>query len=97
MEDQYDRMARIFKALSNPKRIRIFEMLSNGELCACELLRRFNVSQPTLSHDMKVLIDANIVKCRRDGQRILYSLNTEALQIMQKILKNMLQADAYGI
>ena len=90
MEDQYARMARVFRALSNPKRIRIFEMLSGGEMCACVLLEHFHVTQPTLSHDMKTLIDAGIVVSRRDGQRTYYSLDRDALGMMQNVLRKMI-------
>ena len=90
MEDQYARMARVFRALSNPKRIQIFEILSGGEMCACVLLEHFHVTQPTLSHDMKTLIDAGIVVSRRDGQRTYYSLDRDALGMMQNVLRKMI-------
>ena len=90
MEEKYIRSAGVFKALSDPKRVKIVDMLSGGEMCACVLLEHFHISQPTLSHDMKLLMDAGIVKSRRDGQRILYSLNTQALERMRDHLKNML-------
>ena len=90
MEDQYARMARVFRALSNPKRIQIFEILSGGEMCACVLLEHFHVTQPTLSPDMKTLIDAGIVVSRRDGQRTYYSLDRDALGMMQNVLRKMI-------
>ena len=93
MEERYVKMAQIFKALSNPKRVQIFDMLSNGEKCACFLLEHFHITQPTLSHDMKLLIDAGIVKSRREGQRILYSLNIDSLQMMQAVMQKMLRED----
>ena len=94
MDEQYVKMAKIFQALSNPKRVQIFDMLSGGEMCACVLLEHFRVAQPTLSHDMKVLMDAGIVKSRRDGQRTVYSLNMDSLGKMQQVMKKMLQANA---
>ena len=93
MEERYVKMAQIFKALSNPKRVQIFDMLSNGEKCACFLLEHFHITQPTLSHDMKLLIDAGIVQSRREGQRILYSLNMDSLQMMQAVMQKMLRED----
>ena len=93
MEERYVKMAQIFKALSNPKRVQIFDMLSNGEKCACFLLEHFHITQPTLSHDMKLLIDAGIVKSHREGQRILYSLNIDSLQMMQAVMQKMLRED----
>ena len=94
MEEQSMIMAKIFKALSNPKRVQIFDMLSNGEMCACILLAHLHITQPTLSHDMSLLINANLVKSRREGQRILYSLNMDSLQKMQNVMKKMLQEDS---
>ena len=98
MEEQYERMAKVFKALADPKRVQVLDLLSDGEICACTLLEHFHISQPTLSHDMKLLIDAGVVKRRRDGKRILYSLNTEALKRMQLRLQRMIQnnSDAAG-
>ena len=75
MEIIYTETARILKALSDPKRLRIVDMLSCGELCACKILEAFHVTQPTLSHDMKLLVEAGIVKDRREGKNIYYSLD----------------------
>ena len=77
-------MAKIFKALSDPKRVKIIDLLSCGELCACVLLKCFEITQPTLSHDMKVLIEAGLVVSRREGQRIYYSLNWELFRKVNK-------------
>ena len=78
--EQIDRdTAKILKAISDPKRLRIIDMLSCGELCACKILEAFHITQPTLSHDMKVLIQAGIVDDRRDGKNIYYSLNEARL------------------
>ena len=79
MEDIYVETAKILKAISDPKRLRIVDMLSCGELCACIILEAFHITQPTLSHDMKVLIEAKIVNARREGKNIYYSLNREYL------------------
>ena len=94
MDDQYEIMAKIFKALSDPKRVRILDVLSGGETCACHLLHHFQIAQPTLSHDMKLLMNSGVVKSRREGQRTLYSLNMESLKGMQKTLKDLLRNDA---
>ena len=91
MEDRYIQMARIFKALSNPKRVKIFDLLTEGEMCACVLLEHFHISQPTLSHDMKVLSEAGIIKQKREGKNIYYSLNDEALIAMHQTLGQMFE------
>ena len=64
----YAKYARIFKVMSNPKRLKIIDMLSEGELCACKILEEFHITQPTLSHDMKVMCDLGIVKARKEGK-----------------------------
>lgn len=65
----YERIAKILKALSDPKRLEIIDMLSCGELCACVILDSFKITQPTLSRDMKVLVEAGLVKKRKPGYR----------------------------
>ncbi|KMT22548.1 ArsR/SmtB family transcription factor [Clostridium cylindrosporum] len=75
MEKKYDINSKIFKALSDPNRLRIIDMLSCGEMCACDLLNYFDFTQPTLSHHMKVLIDCGLVKCRKEGTWNYYTLD----------------------
>lgn len=79
----------MFKAISDPKRLRIVDMLSCGELCACKILEAFHITQPTLSHDMRVLIQAGIVNDRREGKNIFYSLNQERLAVLKSTLHEM--------
>ena len=65
----------IFKALSDANRLIIFEMLSCCELCACDILEKFNITQPTLSHHMKILCGCGLVNARKHGKCMFYSLN----------------------
>ena len=94
MEQIYTDMAKILKAISDPKRLRIVDMLSCGELCACEILEAFHITQPTLSHDMKVLIEAKVVNDRREGKNIYYSLNKEHLAEFEQALHKILTEKA---
>lgn len=71
----YEKNARILKALSDSNRLRIIRLLSGSEKCACEILKNFDFTQPTLSHHMKVLMDCGIVKCRKEGTWNHYRLN----------------------
>lgn len=84
----YKDTAKILKVISEPKRLKIVDMLSCGELCACKILEEFHITQPTLSHDMKLLVDAGIVNDRRDGKNIYYSLNKEVIANLQETLAN---------
>lgn len=80
MHEPYTDYARLFKSLSDPNRLMILDMLSCGELCACVILEKFNISQPTLSHHMKILCDCNLVNGRKEGKWIYYSLNLDTVQ-----------------
>lgn len=88
MEQKYIESTKVLKALADPKRLRIVDMLSCGELCACRILEEFHITQPTLSHDMKVLIEAGVVKARSEGKWVNYSLNNDNLQAFYKQLGN---------
>jgi ArsR family transcriptional regulator, arsenate/arsenite/antimonite-responsive transcriptional repressor len=75
MNLNYEENSKIIKALSDSNRLKIIDILSCGERCACDILEHFNFTQPTLSHHMKVLIDCNLVDCRKEGLWSYYSLN----------------------
>lgn len=89
MEQVYTDTAKVLKALSDPKRLQIVDMLSCGELCACVILESFHITQPTLSHDMKVLAEAGIVSFRREGKNIYYALNKSMLLQINQTLGRM--------
>lgn len=93
MNRQYEKMAKVFKALSDPKRVKIVDLLSCGEMCGCVLLKCFEVTQPTLAHDMKVLSEAGIVKSRRDGKKTMYSLDWKSLESMNIRIQDLLSQD----
>jgi ArsR family transcriptional regulator, arsenate/arsenite/antimonite-responsive transcriptional repressor len=76
MNLNYEENSKIIKALSDSNRLKIIDILSCGERCACDILEHFNFTQPTLSHHMKVLIDCSLVDCRKEGLWSYYSLNT---------------------
>ena len=73
-------VALICKALGDSNRLKIVEMLSDGEKCGCKLLEAFNITQPTLSHHMKVLCDCGLVVTRKEGKWSHYSLCCETLK-----------------
>ena len=70
-------IAVICKALGDENRVQILKMLTGGELCACKILDAFNITQPTLSHHMKILTDCNLVNSRKEGKWTYYSINNE--------------------
>ena len=70
-----EEVANICKAMSDSNRLRIIEMLTQGEKCGCNLLEELQVTQPTLSHHMKVLSDCGLVSSYKDGKWQHYSIN----------------------
>ena len=67
----------ICKAMADPNRLNIIEILTQGEKCGCELLDKLQVTQPTLSHHMKVLGDCGLTVSRKEGKWNYYSINCE--------------------
>ncbi len=61
-------VALICKALGDANRLEIVQMLSDGEKCGCKLLERFEITQPTLSHHMKILVGCGLVNDRKEGK-----------------------------
>lgn len=86
MKDKYSQNVRLFKALTDVNRLMIVDMLSCGELCACKILEKFNITQPTLSHHMKILCDCGLVNGRKEGKWMYYSLNKETVQDFMNFL-----------
>ena len=80
---------RVFRAFSDEKRLRVLELLTQGEQCACVLLKDLDISQPTLSYHMKILCQSGIVKERPVGPWKYYSINTEGCAYAQKLLQKL--------
>jgi DNA-binding transcriptional ArsR family regulator len=70
----------VFKAMADPSRRRILRLLTTGEQTAGEIAQSFDISGPSMSHHFNVLKNADLIKGRRDGQQILYSLNTTVVE-----------------
>jgi len=70
----------ILKALADPTRRRILELLRAGDMTAGELAEHFDISKPSLSHHLATLRNAGLVTDERHGQNIVYSLNTTVMQ-----------------
>lgn len=87
MKNKYAETAEIFKAFCDENRIRILEMLQTGEKCGCKLLEELNVTQPTLSHHMKILCDAGIVEGRKEGKWTHYKISNDGRKNALKLLE----------
>ncbi|NUP22912.1 MAG: helix-turn-helix transcriptional regulator [Streptomyces sp.] len=81
-EDQAADLAKVFKALGDPVRLRLMSMIASrgeggegsagGEVCVCELTPAFDLSQPTISHHLKLLRQAGLIDCERRGTWVYY-------------------------
>ena len=84
--------ARIFTALGDENRVKIMNLLWNGEVCACRLLSALSISQPTLSHHMKILCDSGVVEGRKVGTWMYYKVSKKGIAVMQNYLGYLSQA-----
>lgn len=96
MEINYTEYAKIFKVLSDPKRLKILNMLSEGELCACKIQEEFHVTQPTLSHDMRLLCESGLVNPRKEGKWTHYSLNMENMNALHKAVGQLMLPEKFA-
>lgn len=87
MDINEKKVATIFKAFSDENRIRILQQLLTGEKCACVLLDSLHITQPTLSHHMKILCDADIVISRKEGKWTHYSISKNGGEYAIECLK----------
>jgi ArsR family transcriptional regulator len=89
METKHIDHAKTFKAFCDENRLIILEMLQSGEKCACVLLEKMKITQPTLSHHMKILVESGIVTSRKEGKWTYYSINMtrseNAVRLLQKL------------
>lgn len=78
--------APLFKALGDPTRLEIVALLAAaaGELCACEIERRFDLSQPTISHHLRLLREAGVVTSERRGSWVYYALDPEGVEALDR-------------
>jgi ArsR family transcriptional regulator len=75
-EERAGDLAKVFKALGDPARLRLLSMIASrgegGEVCVCELTPAFELSQPTISHHLKLLRQAGLIDCERRGTWVYY-------------------------
>lgn len=83
-EADADELARVFAALADPVRLRLFSLIANaGEVCACDLLGPVGRSQPTVSHHTKVLADAGLVVGEKRGRWVWWSIVPERVELLR--------------
>ena len=89
--DQAERIAPLLKALGDPVRLRLMSLVAShpgGEVCVCDLTSAFDLSQPTISHHMKVLHEAGLVDREKRGVWVYYRARTEALASLGALIGN---------
>ena len=87
MMTSYEEQAKIFKAFCDEKRLRILELLRDGEKCACILTDKLDMPQSSLSYHMKILCESGIVRSREEGKWTHYSISREGSALAREVLQ----------
>ena len=74
------------KALADESRLAIMLSLQSGEKCACSLIKELEINQSTLSHHMRILCDAALVNCRKDGKWMYYSISQDGVASYREMI-----------
>ncbi|MGX7243756.1 ArsR/SmtB family transcription factor [Enterococcus quebecensis] len=94
----YERISLVLKAMADPKRMKIIDLLSYSSMCACDVLEHFDFTQPTLSHHMKVLEKAEIVSVSKQRQWHYYTLREEFVRdFMDSMTQLLSDSDEDGL
>lgn len=83
-------LARVFKALGDPVRLRLLSMIASregGEMCVCELTPAFDLAQPTISHHLKLLRQAGLIDCERRGTWVYYWAIPSTMERLAAVLR----------
>jgi ArsR family transcriptional regulator len=83
-DDQFEEYSGKFKSLSDPTRLKILYLLSNGELCVCEIICALDKPQSSISHHLTILKKSGFIKGRKEGVWIYYSLTSPKIADMVK-------------
>ncbi len=86
MRSDHKSAVKLFKALADENRLEIMRLLQGGEKCGSVLLEALEITQPTLSHHMKILCDAALVEARKQGTWMYYSLSEEGAARLKEII-----------
>ena len=81
------------KALADENRLAIMLALQHGEQCGCVLLEELNITQPTLSHHMKLLCDSDLVTGRKEGKWMYYSISPEGVSAFREMIAGYARCD----
>lgn len=87
--DKHERGANIFKAFCDENRLRVLELLREGEKCACVLLDRLDLGQSGLSYHMKILVESGVVESRQEGKWTHYKISEKGSSYARALLKEL--------
>jgi len=76
------------KALSDPTRLKIVDVLEDGEICACKFVSITKKAQPTVSQHLKILENADVIKSRKEGKNVMYSVVDRRIFDLIKVARN---------
>ena len=82
----------IMESLSDPIRINILELMMNGEICVCDIVKVTGLSQSKISYHIKILKDSGLISDRQEGRWVYYKLNLEVLSDIQNWIDNLIQS-----
>lgn len=94
MATVYEEQAKVFKAFCDEKRLRILELLRDGEKCACVLLEQLDLGQSGLSYHMKILVESGIVESRQEGKWTHYKISEKGSAYAGTLLKELTTPNA---
>ena len=89
MDNDHVESARVFKAFCDETRLMVLSLLQSGEKCACVLLAKVKVGQPTLSHHMKILVESGVVTARKEGKWMYYAISRDGSEYAAELLKKL--------
>lgn len=89
--DEIPLIASMLKALAHPVRLRMIDLISSGggELCVCEFETHFELSQPTISHHLKILRDAGLIRSRQDGTWVRHAIDPDSVESLSALLSRL--------
>lgn len=91
--DKYLKLEKTLKVLADHTRLKILSRIYQGEVCGCDLIHCLDISQPTLSHHLKILSSNDFIEGRREGNRILYTVNMDSLEIIETMFKSLMEEE----
>ena len=85
-----NKQSRLLKALANPTRLEILILLQIREMCVCEIMVALGLTQPTASHHLNILENVGVVRDRKEGRWVFYSITSEAIQLLFEFLEKVM-------